>query len=43
MGALTLPTSGAVYIDANCAIYAAEKIAPYAPALAHLRSNDSAC
>src|SRR6266498_134990 len=29
MGALTLPESGVVYLDANCVIYSAEKIAPY--------------
>lgn len=29
MGALTLPPSGSVYIDANSAIYAVEKIEPY--------------
>lgn len=26
MGALNLPASGAVYVDANCIIYAVEKI-----------------
>jgi len=36
MGSLTLPTSGTVYIDANCAIYAVEKIAPYDAVLAPL-------
>lgn len=29
MGALNLPASGAVYVDANCVIYAVERIAPY--------------
>jgi predicted nucleic acid-binding protein len=29
VGALTLPASGAVYVDANAVIYAVEKIEPY--------------
>jgi len=29
MGALTLPTSGSVYLDANGFIYSVEKIEPY--------------
>jgi predicted nucleic acid-binding protein len=29
MGALTLPTSGAVYLDTDAIIYSVEKIAPY--------------
>ncbi|NJN93294.1 MAG: hypothetical protein HC875_03995 [Anaerolineales bacterium] len=29
MGTLTLPATGAVYIDANVAIYSIEKIEPY--------------
>ena len=29
MGALTLPASGTVYVDANIVIYAVEKIEPY--------------
>jgi hypothetical protein len=29
MAALNLPASGAVYVDADCIIYAVEKIAPY--------------
>lgn len=33
MGALNLPASGAIYVDANCIIYAVEKIAPYDAAL----------
>jgi predicted nucleic acid-binding protein len=36
MGALSLPASGAVYIDANCVIYAVEKVAPYDAVLAPL-------
>ncbi len=33
MGALTLPASGSVYVDANAVIYAVEKIEPYASLL----------
>ena len=33
MGALSLPASGAVYVDANAVIYAVEKIEPYATLL----------
>jgi predicted nucleic acid-binding protein len=33
MGALILPPSGCVYIDANAVIYAVEKIEPYASLL----------
>ena len=33
MGALTIPASGSVYVDANVVIYAVEKIVPYAPLL----------
>jgi predicted nucleic acid-binding protein len=29
MGKLTLPTSGSLYLDANCFIYSVEKIEPY--------------
>jgi len=29
MGTLALPTSGSVYLDANCFIYSVEKIEPY--------------
>ena len=29
MGALMLPASGSVYVDANVVIYAVEKIDPY--------------
>ena len=36
MGSLILPTSGSVYIDANSAIYAVEKIEPYYSFLAPL-------
>ena len=36
MGALILPPSGSVYIDANSAIYAVEKIEPYHSFLAPL-------
>lgn len=36
MGSLILPTSGSVYIDANSAIYAVEKIEPYHSFLAPL-------
>ncbi len=36
MGALILPPSGPVYIDANAAIYAVEKIEPYHSFLAPL-------
>ncbi len=36
MGALILPPSGSVYIDANSAIYAVEKIEPYYSFLAPL-------
>jgi predicted nucleic acid-binding protein len=36
MGSLNLPGSGAVYIDANCIIYAVEKVAPYDATLAPL-------
>lgn len=33
MGTLNLPSSGAVYVDANCIIYAVEKVEPYHAAL----------
>ena len=33
MGALIVPTNGVVYIDANAAIYAVERIEPYASLL----------
>ena len=36
MGALSLPRSGAVYVDANSIIYAVEKIKPYDEVLAPL-------
>ena len=36
MGSLILPSSGSVYIDANSAIYAVEKIEPYYSFLAPL-------
>lgn len=36
MGALILPTSGSVYIDANSAIYTVEKVEPYCSFLAPL-------
>jgi len=36
MGALSLPASGAVYIDANCIIYAVERVPPYDGILAPL-------
>lgn len=36
MGALILPPSGSIYLDANPAIYAVEKIEPYASFLAPL-------
>ncbi len=36
MGALTLPPAGSVYVDANCVIYAIEKIEPYQSFLAPL-------
>lgn len=36
MGALILPPSGSVYLDANTAIYAVEKIEPYHTFLAPL-------
>ncbi len=36
MGALILPPSGSVYLDANSAIYAVEKIEPYCSFLAPL-------
>lgn len=36
MGSLILPPSGSVYLDANPAIYAVEKIEPYASFLAPL-------
>jgi len=29
VGSLILPTSGAVYLDANCFIYSIEKVGPY--------------
>jgi len=29
MGSLVLPTSGIVYLDANCFIYSVERIDPY--------------
>ncbi|EDN71079.1 PilT-like protein [Beggiatoa sp. PS] len=29
MGTLVLPTSGSIYLDANCFIYSVEKIEPY--------------
>jgi hypothetical protein len=29
MGALSVPTSGLVYVDANTVIYAVERIEPY--------------
>jgi len=35
-GTLNLPPSGVVYLDANCVIYAVEKVAPYDTALAPL-------
>lgn len=34
MGGLTLPTSGLVYVDANCIIYSVEHIDPYDALLA---------
>ena len=34
MGSLTLPTGGAVYIDANAIIYSVERIEPYRELLA---------
>lgn len=34
MGTLNLPASGAVYLDANCIIYAVERVAPYDAILA---------
>jgi len=34
VGRLTLPTSGLVYVDANCIIYSIEHIAPYDALLA---------
>ena len=34
MGALTLPTGGSVYIDANAIIYSVERIEPYRELLA---------
>lgn len=34
MGGLTLPTSGLVYMDANCIIYSVEHVAPYDALLA---------
>ena len=33
MGTLTLPSSGTVYLDANCLIYSVEKIEPYSSLL----------
>lgn len=36
MGALTLPSSGSVYLDANSIIYAVEKTEPYHSFLAPL-------
>lgn len=33
MGSLTLPTTGAVYVDANVVIYSVEKVEPYYTAL----------
>lgn len=36
MGALKPPASGAVYLDANCIIYAVEKVSPYDAALSPL-------
>lgn len=29
MGALDLPASGVIYLDANCFIYSVERIEPY--------------
>jgi len=29
VGALTLPTSGSIYLDANCVIYSYERVEPY--------------
>ena len=34
MGALTLPSGGSVYIDANAIIYSVERIEPYRELLA---------
>ena len=34
MGALTLPTGGSVYVDANVLIYSVERIEPYRALLA---------
>ena len=36
MGALSLPSSGLVYVDANAVIYAVEKIEPYSSLLTPL-------
>jgi predicted nucleic acid-binding protein len=36
VGALTLPTAGAVYVDANAVIYAVERIEPYSALLSPL-------
>ena len=36
MGPLKLPSSGTVYVDANCVIYSVEKIEPYDAILAPL-------
>jgi predicted nucleic acid-binding protein len=36
VGALSLPTSGSIYVDANAVIYAVEKIEPYQSLLAPL-------
>ncbi len=45
MGPLTLPSSGAIYLDANCLIYSVEKIEPYSsllePAWASSKSGDA--
>ena len=41
MGSLNLPPSGSVYVDANSAIYAVEKIEPYHSFLSSLASDTS--
>jgi hypothetical protein len=39
VGALTLPTSGSIYLDANCVIYSYERVEPYRTLLQPIWDN----